>query len=117
MRFPVALVLAVWATAAAADLYRWIDPESGSIKYSSYPPPWYGDAEQERRAPKVERIPARQDGPAPSAEEVAAPPAARPAVPTAAPPAVPPTAPPAGKPAARTEMQPRIGSFSKEPAR
>jgi hypothetical protein len=42
---------------AAADLYRWVDPETGSIKYSSTPPPWYGDARRERRAPKVEVIP------------------------------------------------------------
>jgi hypothetical protein len=43
---------------AVADLYRWIDPESGAVKYSSYPPPWYGDAAAQRRAPKVEFIPA-----------------------------------------------------------
>ena len=43
---------------AAADLYRWIDPETGSVKFSSYPPPWYGDPVAERRAPKVEVIPA-----------------------------------------------------------
>ncbi len=61
MRPLAALAMAVWATIAAADLYRWIDPESGSIKYSSYPPPWYGDAERERRAPKVEHIPSKPD--------------------------------------------------------
>ena len=55
---PVCLLLR--AGPAAADLYRWIDPESGSIKYSSYPPPWYGDPVAERRAPKVEVIPARE---------------------------------------------------------
>lgn len=27
------------ARAAHADLYRWIDPQSGSVKYSSVPPP------------------------------------------------------------------------------
>ena len=42
-----------------ADLYRWVDPETGSVKFSSYPPPWFGDAEQEKRAPKVEHIPER----------------------------------------------------------
>jgi hypothetical protein len=48
--------------AAAADLYRWVDPETGSVKFSSYPPPWYGDESQQRRAPKVEHIPARGPG-------------------------------------------------------
>lgn len=46
---------------AAADLYRWVDPETGSIKFSSYPPPWYDDAAAQRRAPKVEHIPAGGD--------------------------------------------------------
>lgn len=53
----------LWASGAAADLYRWVDPESGSIKYSSYPPPWYGDPEKERRAPKVEHLPAGYGSP------------------------------------------------------
>jgi hypothetical protein len=42
------------ALPARADLYRWIDPETRAIKYSSYPPPWAGDAERERRSPPVE---------------------------------------------------------------
>ena len=46
---------------AHADLYRWLDPETGSVKYSSYPPPWYGDEAKQRRAPQVERIPAGSD--------------------------------------------------------
>ena len=49
---------------AAAQLYRWIDPQSGSVKLSSYPPPWYGDPALERRAPKVEVIPAGKPPPA-----------------------------------------------------
>ena len=48
---------------ARADLFRWIDPDTGSIKYSSYPPPWYGDPAKERRAPKVEVIRARGSAP------------------------------------------------------
>jgi hypothetical protein len=52
------VVVCAWASGAAADLYRWVDPETGSVKYSSYPPPWYGDPEKERRAPKVEHLPA-----------------------------------------------------------
>lgn len=59
---------------AAADLYRWVDPETGSIKFSNYPPPWYGDPATERRAPKVEVIPARSSapssGPKPEADAV-----------------------------------------------
>lgn len=58
-RLSAALALATIAGAAAADLYRWVDPETGSVKYSSYPPPWYGDPRLERRAPKVEVIPSR----------------------------------------------------------
>jgi hypothetical protein len=60
MRIALAIlaVLLFRAGPAAADLYRWIDPESGAIKYSSYPPPWYGDETKQRRAPKVEFIPA-----------------------------------------------------------
>jgi hypothetical protein len=46
--------LAGTALDAAAELYRWRDPQTGSIKYSSYPPPWYGDEAREANAPKVE---------------------------------------------------------------
>ncbi len=38
---------------AAADLYRWVDPQTGSVKFSSAPPPWY----ETERGPQVERIP------------------------------------------------------------
>ena len=48
----------------------WIDPENGAIKYSSYPPPWYGDAAAERHEPKVEFIPAAADAAAKSAVPV-----------------------------------------------
>ena len=52
MKLLLAPLLAV-ATLAHADLYRWVDPESGSVKFSSTPPPWY-----ERGAgPEVERVP------------------------------------------------------------
>jgi hypothetical protein len=73
---------------AAADLYRWVDPDTGSIKFSSYPPPWYGDPGRERGAPKVEHIPARQATPAPApapAAGQARTPAKVPAAPSAAP--------------------------------
>lgn len=39
---------------AAADLYRWVDPQSGSVKFSSVPPDWYGDPLREGVAPRVE---------------------------------------------------------------
>lgn len=60
MRFAVAaaVLLFFWASHAGADLYRWVDPETGSVKFSSYPPPWFGDAAEQPRAPKVEHIPA-----------------------------------------------------------
>ena len=54
MPFVIFLCLLFAALPARADLYRWIDPETGAIKYSSYPPPWVGDAERERRLPPVE---------------------------------------------------------------
>src|SRR4029078_494827 len=43
--------------------YRGLPPETGSVKYSSYPPPWYGDEQKEKRAPKVEHIPERKPEP------------------------------------------------------
>lgn len=75
MRIAVAalLLLLLRAGPAAADLYRWIDPDSGSVKFSSYPPPWYGEGAVQRRGPKVEVIPARdaagRPGPAGKAQE------------------------------------------------
>ena len=66
MRFAVAsaFLLFVWANQALADLYRWVDPETGSVKFSSYPPPWHGDAAKQRRAPKVEVIAPMRTAPA-----------------------------------------------------
>lgn len=58
------VVLAGLATAASADLYRWIDPATGSVKLSTVPPPWYGDPALERRSPKTERIPTGAPAPA-----------------------------------------------------
>jgi hypothetical protein len=46
--------LAGLAPNALGELYRWRDPQSGSIKYSTYPPPWYGDQAREAQSPKVE---------------------------------------------------------------
>jgi hypothetical protein len=66
VRFAVAsaVLLFSWANHAGADLYRWVDPETGSVKFSSYPPPWFGNAAREPRAPKVEHIPAGTPAPA-----------------------------------------------------
>ena len=47
---------------AKADLYRWVERESGSVKYSNTPPPWYGDPAKERGAPAVEVLPYRAPG-------------------------------------------------------
>ena len=60
IRVFISMALVLLAREALADLYRWVDPETGSVKFSSYPPPWYGDAEKEKRAPKVEHIPERK---------------------------------------------------------
>ncbi len=80
MRMACAL-LAVFlfrAAPAGADLYRWVDPETGSVKFSSYPPPWYDDPAQARRAPKVEHIPAGHDAVAKPGAETKPEPAAAP---------------------------------------
>ncbi len=45
-----------------ADLFRWIDPETGSVKFSNSPPPWYGDPLRERNSPAVEVLPFKQAG-------------------------------------------------------
>jgi len=67
IRSAVAAAMLVWAAPysapAAADLYRWVDPETGSIKFSNAPPRWYGDPALERGAPKVEVIPERSSAP------------------------------------------------------
>jgi len=65
--------MAFAAFPAHADLYRWIDRESGSVKFSNVPPPWYGDAEKERGAPAVEVIQYRGPGAPskPAAPEIA----------------------------------------------
>ena len=42
------LTAALAPQAAHADLYRWVDPQTGSVKFSSYPPPWFGDQARER---------------------------------------------------------------------
>jgi hypothetical protein len=41
---------------AHADIYRWVERETGAVKFSNTPPPWHGDPEQERRNPPVEVI-------------------------------------------------------------
>src|SRR6185436_4055152 len=58
VRFVLAMPVLVflWIAPALADLYRWVDPETGRVKFSSYPPPWFNDAASQGRAPKVEVI-------------------------------------------------------------
>jgi hypothetical protein len=58
----LAAVLAALAPHARAELYRWRDPQTGSVKYSSYPPPWFGDEAREANAPKVEVLGGPQAG-------------------------------------------------------
>jgi hypothetical protein len=53
---PLVLLAALAAFPAHADLYRWVEPQSGSIKYANSPPPWFGDPEREHRYPAVEVI-------------------------------------------------------------
>ena len=49
----LALAFLLLCSSAHADLYRWVDPESGSVKLSNTPPPWY----ERGGGPLVERIP------------------------------------------------------------
>jgi len=56
MRLAVAVLISVWIAPALADLYRWVDPATGTVKFSSYPPPWFNDPASQGRAPKVEVI-------------------------------------------------------------
>ena len=63
------LVAALTTPAAHADLYRWVDPHTGSVKFSSYPPPWFGDQALELNAPAVEVVVYRPPGaPKPTVE-------------------------------------------------
>ena len=69
MRF-LLLAAALLALPVEADMYRWIDRETGSVKFSNTPPPWFGDPEKERQNPRVEVIkyrgPAEKPKPAPA---------------------------------------------------
>lgn len=76
----ISCALLMTAFTASADLYRWRDPATGSIKITSYPPYWYGDPAREKRAPRVERLEIRTTAP-----EKPAPAAATPAAGAAAP--------------------------------
>jgi hypothetical protein len=53
-----ALAFLLLCSAAHADLFRWVDPESGSVKYSNSPPPWY----ETGSGPQVERVPYKPPG-------------------------------------------------------
>jgi hypothetical protein len=52
----VLMIACLAALPAHADLYRWVDPQTGSVKFSSYPPPWFGDQALEPGAPATEVI-------------------------------------------------------------
>jgi hypothetical protein len=56
----LACLLALAAAPAHADLYRWIDAETGSVKLANSPPPWY----ETGSGPAVERIPFSAPAPA-----------------------------------------------------
>jgi hypothetical protein len=64
VRLAVAVLIFFWTAPVLADLYRWVDPETGSVKFSSYPPPWMNDAASKGRAPKVEVIAPSRSAPA-----------------------------------------------------
>lgn len=64
------MIACLAAAPAQADLYRWIDPQTGSVKFSSYPPPWFGDQALELNAPATEVIVYRAPGAAKPAAPV-----------------------------------------------
>lgn len=35
---PIAVLMACFPLTVHADLYRWVDPQTGSVKFSNYPP-------------------------------------------------------------------------------
>ena len=72
------LAIGLVALPAQAQLYRWVDPDSGSVKFSSYPPPWY--REEGQVGPAVEVIQQRPAAPA-AKPAPPKPAAARPAAP------------------------------------
>jgi hypothetical protein len=80
MRFVVllaTLTAALVPQAAHAELYRWVDPQTGSVKFSSYPPPWFGNQARELHAPATEVIVYQAPGaPRPAAAAAAKPSAA-----------------------------------------
>ena len=70
------LLATLTAAPAHADLYRWVDPQTGSVKLSSYPPPWFGDQARELNAPATEVIVYQAPGAPKPAAPVAKPSAA-----------------------------------------
>ena len=59
----LALAFLLACSVAHADLFRWVDPETGSVKISNAPPPSYDSGS----GPKVERLPFRAPGAKPAA--------------------------------------------------
>lgn len=63
------LIAVLSAAPAYADLYRWVDPQTGSVKFSSYAPPWFGQPALEINAPATEVVVYRPPGaPKPAAQ-------------------------------------------------
>jgi len=59
---PVLAFFLLLVSAAHADLFRWVDPATGSVKFSNSPPPWYDSGS----GPAVERVPAQGAGASPT---------------------------------------------------
>ena len=59
------MLLIAGARCAQADLYRWVDPQSGSVKYSSVPPP-ASQAGVQVIPYRANAAPAKPDAPAPA---------------------------------------------------
>ena len=65
----LALAFLLACSIAQADLFRWVDPATGSVKISNTPPPWYDTGS----GPPVERLPFRAAGARPAAAPEALP--------------------------------------------
>ena len=57
-RLRVSLLAAalIAAPSAQADLYRWVDPATGSVKLSNYPPPRETDLRRSKKSSTTSAI-------------------------------------------------------------
>jgi hypothetical protein len=70
----IVLLALVFCQGAHADIYRWVDPQTGSVKFSNLPPPERPNVAVEvLRYPAGQPVPAITPAPAVAPEPAAAP--------------------------------------------